>query len=478
MSEDSTTLLLLKNSAMSIFFSKRTFLVGFLLVGTLSLSACGAPEAAPVSYKVSLEVWGVFDDTGAYAPAIQAYKKINPNVDTISYRKLPVETYHDDLINAFASGKGPDIFMIRNSWRVPFEDKTAPAPATLISEQEYRNRLVDVAADDFIGTDSQIYGIPLSVDSLALYYNKDLFNVAGVTTPPATWNDVVADVTRLNSIDQFGTFLRSGIALGTGANINRSSDILMVLALQSQSEILDRPQASPVKFTDEGGEKAFTFYTQFAQIKSSTYSWNARQDYSIDAFYKGNLAMMLNYSWQYDTIKQKNAKLNIGIAPLPQFDLQSPVNLANYWGFAVSKNIPAQTAVSGDLEKRNAARTFEAWQFLKFLALVGNDKKMNIKDAFSETVREVALESDPTADYLKATRKPAARRDLIAEQKNDLILSSFAYGNLIAKNWYQGDSDVTDGILIDAIDSVGRGEKSWKSAFDTAANRINLLVRE
>jgi len=464
---------------------KKIALSSFLLVGTLSLSGCGSQSAKTEGYSVSLEMWGIFDDSAVYTTPIQEFLKLNPNVKTITYRKLPVETYKEDLINAFAIGKGPDIFMIRNSWRGAFEDKTAPAPATLISEQEYRNRMVDVAADDFIGTDNKIFGVPLSVDSLALYYNKDIFNIAGIARPPETWDEVIADVRLLNSIDQFGTFTRSGIALGTGSNINRSSDILTVLMMQLGADIGEGGQKKTVNFFGDGSKEAFDFYAQFSQVKSDVYSWNARQDYSLDAFYKGNLAMMVNYSYQYDAIKQKNAKLNIGVAPLPQFDKQAPVNLANYWGFAVAKNkpveasapVPNQAAVPIDTEKRNAVRTFESWQFLKFLTLVGNDKKMNMYNALSGTSVEVPLVSDPTKVYLTTTHKPAARRDLVAEQKDDIILSPFAYGNLIAKNWYQGDSDAADGILIDAIDSVVRGEKSWQGAFETAASRINLLAR-
>jgi ABC-type glycerol-3-phosphate transport system substrate-binding protein len=174
---------------------------------------------------------------------------MNPNVKNITYRKLAVETYKDDLINAFASGKGPDIFLIRNSWRKAFEDKSAPAPSALISEQEYRNRLVDVAADDFINADKQIYGVPLSVDSLALYYNKDLFNVAGITRPPETWDEVAAYTRLLTSIDQFGSFTRSGIALGTGTNINRSSDILIALMMQYGAEFSTPGQGNQVSLS-------------------------------------------------------------------------------------------------------------------------------------------------------------------------------------------------------------------------------------
>jgi ABC-type glycerol-3-phosphate transport system substrate-binding protein len=87
------------------------------------------------------------------------------------------------------------------------------------------------------------------------------------------------------------------------------------------------------------------------------------------------------------------------------------------------------------------------------------------------------LEIDPTAEYLAKTKKPAARRDIVEEQQNDVRLAPFAYGNLIAKNWYQGNPEAVDGIFVDMIEAVVRGEKSSQDALSTAANRINLLNR-
>jgi multiple sugar transport system substrate-binding protein len=468
---------------MKHFFSRRTFFFSALVFSTLSLAGCGS-EPKSQSYTVPpIEIWGVFDDSDAYAKAISDYRELNPSVKSITYRKLPVETYKEDLINALAAGKGPDIFMIRNSWRKSFEDKTAPAPEGLLNERLYRDTFVDVAATDFIGTENKVYGMPLSVDSLALYYNKDILNAAGISQPPQTWDEVKEDVRLLNMIDQFGTITRSGIALGTGSNINRSSDILTVLMMQFGA-LLDRKPEDAVNLDDGNGMKAFDFYTQFSRIGSEVYSWNPRQDYSIDAFYKGNLAMMINYSWQYETIKQKNAKLNIGMVPLPQASLSdTPVNTANYWGFVVAKDKPVAqtgntTAVApANPEQQNYLRTFEAWQFLKYLTLAGKDKKMVFMNGLSGTTKEVPLSVDPTKEYLDRTHKPAARRDLITVQQDDVTLSAFAYGNLIAKSWYQGDSEAVDGILIDAIDNVVRGEKTVQGALGTAESRINLLRR-
>lgn len=464
------------------FVRPKSLLILPLLAFAFSLSGCGFRSSGVEGYKVSLEIWGVFDDSDVYTQAITEYKKINPYVGEIQYRKLSPETYKEDLINALAAGKGPDIFMIRNSWREPFEDKTAPAPEGLITEKAYREAFVDVVSSDFIGTENKIYGIPLSVDSLALYYNKDMFNAAGISRPPETWDEVMEAIRKLTVLDQFGSITRSGIALGTGTNINRSSDILTALMLQFGVELDSNHNQS--NFFSQLSADALEYYAQFSRIGSPVYTWNARQHYSIDSFYEGTTAMMINYSWQYETLKQKNAKLNIGVAPLPQIHADNPKNVANYWGYAVTKDKPikptataAGTAGTIDPEKQNYLRVFEAWQFLKYLTLAGEKKSITLVNGLTSTTKEFPLSFDLAADYLKDTHKPAARRDLIAAQKNDLNLAPFAYGNLIAKNWYQGNPEAVDGVVIDAIESVIRGEKSSRDALSVAANRIEMLSR-
>lgn len=469
---------------MSWFGVERFISLAVLTVSAVVLSGCGLKDQAPPGYLVSLEIWGVFDDSDAYTKAIAEYQRINPYIKGIQYRKLSPETYKEDLINAFAAGKGPDIFMVRNSWRSAFEDKTAPAPTELLTERDFRSAFVDVVASDFIGTENKIYGIPLSADSLALYYNKDLFNAAGISQAPETWDEVARLAGRLTSLDQFGNITLSGVALGTGTNINRSSYVLTALMFQLGSEIKEPKKGGRVSFIDQPSRQALDFYTQFAKIGSPAYTWNARQHYSIDSFYEGTTAMMINYSWQYDTIKQKNAKLNIGVAPLPQFNKDAPVNVANYWGYAVSKEnskeedpFAQKSATPTDPAKENYLRTFEAWQFLKFLTMEGKDKKMTLINGLAGTTKEAVLEIDPTAEYLAKTKKPAARRDILEEQQKDVRLAPFAYGNLIAKNWYQGNPEAVDGIFIDMIDAVVSGAKSSQDALSTAANRINLLSR-
>lgn len=453
---------------------KRFLSLVFLVLGTVTLSGCGFKSSAPEGYKVKLEIWGVVDDSDAYNELLGQYKKMNPYVGDIIYRKMSPETYQEDLLDALASGNGPDVFMIRNAWRSTFEDKIVPMPDSALAEKFYRESFVDVVSDDFI-SQGQIYAAPLSVDSLGLYYNKDLFNAVGIVSPPTTWEEMIDMLKKLNRVDTFGNIVQSGIALGTGDNINRSSDVLLALMLQKNVDI-GGTQNGRVNFSSEGGRSALAFYNQFSDIRSSNYSWNPRLHYSVDAFYEGTLGMMLNYSWRYDELKKKNSKFNFGVAPLPQFAGEKPVNFANYWGFVVAKNktILADQSVTIDASKQNMLRVHEAWQFIRYMTFPHTNNMMTLTNGLANTSKDFTLTFDPAKKYLERTRKPAARRDLINAQKTDSTLAPFALGNLIAKNGYQGSPETVTSALVEAINTVNRGEKRIDEALSVATNRINV----
>ncbi len=456
---------------------KRLLQISILGFAGFVLAGCGAdPQEA---YELELEVWGTFDDSDAYQEIFTAYRDMNPHIKKITYRKLPVESYRQDLLEALAAGNGPDIFLVRNSWVGDFSDKMVPAPDGMIPEKNYRESFPDVAAEDFIQDDGKIYGLPISVDSLALYYNKDIFNANGIARPPATWEEVQEIVPRLTQIDNFGTITQSAIALGTAQNINRSTDILTALLYQKGSAIT-QTSGNP-DITDINSQEALRFYNQFANIRSPLYTWNQNQHYSVDAFYEGTLAMMINYSWQYPALKQKNAKLNIGVAPLPQFTGGIIANQANYWGYGVAKN----KTFTGDPNDKRAPsaenfdklRTFESWQFLKYFAFAQENKPIKLQNGLTGESADIVSAIDPSKAYLEKTGKPAARRDLIAAQQADVVLAPFASGNLIAKNWLQGNVDAVEGVLAELITAVYNGSASINDALGVAGRRINTLLR-
>ena len=473
-----------------IFKSSKVFIAFAFILSTFVFSGC-FKQTNP-SYKVDLEIWGVFDNSDSLEKITSDYRKLNPHIGEIKYRKFTVDSYNNDLINALASGQGPDIFWIHNTWGPSFQDKIEPAPDWLTTEKEFRDNFVDVVAQDFI-FNKKIYAAPLSVDSLALYYNKDIFNSQGITKVPSTWEEFNDDVKKTTKFDQFNNISQSGAALGTAYNINRSTDILGLLMLQNGVRMTDdgnsKATFDQVVMTGngqnfKGGENALDFYTQFARSNSSSYSWNPRMHYSIDAFYEGTTAMMLNYSWQYNTIKSKNSKLNFAVVPIPQVNSGNPVNYANYWAMAVSRNkVLSQDKISKLVENGlnegnyNKVRIYESWQFLKYLTFKNNGS-VTLFNGLNGNKGTFPITTDPAAIYLSDTMKPAARKDLIEKQKDDTFLGAFAVGNLIAKSWYQWDPVQTEKILAEAINSINMGETTIYEALKQAAVRVTILMRK
>jgi ABC-type glycerol-3-phosphate transport system substrate-binding protein len=447
-------------------------------VGVILLSGCGLKEQVE-TYEVPLDVWGTFDTSNTYSDIFAEYKKINPNIATINYHKQSIESYKKDLLDALASGTGPDIFMIQNSWLPDFQNKIVPVPSYMMTEQEFRNTFVDVVAMDAV-VDGNIYGVPLSVDSLALYYNKDIMNAAGITNPPKTWIEFNNIVRTLVDVNEFGNINQSAAALGTAYNINKSMDVLTVIMMQNGTEMSNR-QNNRISFADSAvtakgttipGREALKYYTDFANAATPIYTWNKKQDYSIDAFVESETAMMINYSWHYDTIKAKNAKLNFAVTDLPQVALEpvgEQANFANYWLFVVAKNKQSAPNITDKM------RIHESWQLLKAMTFPSN-KGVIIGSVKGGEASIYPVPFDFTERYLEKTGKPAARRDLIDKQKMDIKLGPFVRGNLIAQSWWRSNPTAVDAIFADMIDSINVGKSTIGDAIDLGAQRTQQLL--
>ena len=77
-----------------------------------------------------------------------------------------------------------------------------------------------------------------------------------------------------------------------------------------------------------------------------------------------------------------------------------------------------------------------------------------------------------------AQKKPAARRDLVGAQRNDLLLAPFAEGNIIAKSWAQPDSNAVVEIFDNMIDNVALKNADPQKAIENAEKSVNLLIKK
>ncbi len=396
--------------------------------------------------KVELEFWGVFDEPRAFDEAIRTFRRSNPDIN-VRYVPFPFEEYEKAVIDALAAGRGPDIWMIQNTWLPKHKDKLIPLDQNdkdlNFKLLNFRQDFIDVPESDLVDN-GQIYALPLYVDTLALYYNKDLFNSAGISQAPKTWDEFNEAVRTLTKIDKRGNIETAGAAIGAARNINRSTDILMLLMMQSGVQMVDRERneaafANQIGF-EPVGEVALEYYSDFANPLKEVYTWNDNLFYSIDAFVTERTAMMFNYSHQIPVIRSKAPRLNFDVALMPQpKDASIRVDYANYFA-------PAVSAASKNKEA--------AWQFLIHLSS-----------------REGVL------PYLRESLRPAARRDLVDFQKTDPDLGIFAQQALSAQSWYQIDSGAIEKIFADMIEDVVFNRAITFEAIRTAQDKVTVLMQ-
>ena len=203
-----------------------------VLLGLVFFGVIG-PEPAPTS--ATLEFWGLYDDSSFWQPIITEFRKSNPQI-YVNYTKMNPDTYESNLLEALASGKAPDIITFHSSWLPKHGNKISPIPQTLMPLKQFQETFPDVAVVNFVSK-NQIYALPVWMDVLTMFYNKDLFNTAGIATPPKNWDEFISTVQKLSAKDKFGNLTKSGAAIGAGDNINYAADILSLLMLQSKLQL-------------------------------------------------------------------------------------------------------------------------------------------------------------------------------------------------------------------------------------------------
>lgn len=429
-------------------------LFSLFLVSVFLFTACRTKEAPdPVeSFEgIELTYYKMFDDSDVFEPLIAQYEADHPGLN-INYRQFTdFEEYQRVILNEMAEGEGPDIFSMQNTWFESNYKKLTPMPEQFGTPADFSSTFVDVAYDDLVKVAAdgkeRVYGLPLTVDTLGLYYNKDHFadRLPSQGGPSSTWEGIKEDVIALNKEDNsIGRLEVSGIAMGRADNIARGVDILYLLMLQNGVNFYNSNISEATFAGQQGGfgsyptEDAIDLFVSFADEDQRHYSWNSfiADDVSgqkeLDAFVRGDVSMIISFAYEYENIINRINLLKaqgvrtidpdaIGVTEVPQlFDpavsSEKRVTYANYFAETVSRN----TEYPG-----------VAWDFLLFIS------------------------NNENADYyFSKVKKPTARRDLIDDQKRDPVYGVFAEQVGFAESFPIVDFHAYKRLFEDLITSV------------------------
>lgn len=305
------------------------------------------------SGNVTLTYWGVWEDASVIQPLVDDYQRQHPNVK-INYQKQDIKSLGDytaRLTTRLAKEDGPDIVRYHSSWVPQLKSYLRPFPKSTVENTKLETDYYKTVERD-MKINGAYYGIPLGIDTLALFVNTQLLTQIGAQ-PPATMVDL-ADIARQLTVPEDGKIRTSGVALGTFDNIAHAPDIVAMFMLQDGAD-----WKKPAGSARESTENSLRFYTYFSSREIDQRTWDDTLDNSKLAFAKGNLGMYFGYSWDIFEIKATNPNLEFQVVKVPNVAGGRKNTVASYWVEGVSAKSPNSKAAFEFLEYLSKPETLQ-----------------------------------------------------------------------------------------------------------------------
>jgi len=396
--------------------------------------------------QITLTYWGLWEPEEVMRGILADWEKENPGVK-VNYIRQSQKEYRERLQSALARGEGPDIFRFHIAWLPMIKNELEPLPQKVMTSSDYESSFYPVTVNN-LRSGSSYLGVPLMFDSLALYYNEDIFQ-AGAKSPPRTWEELRQLATDLTVKDDEGRIQTAGVALGTTSNVDHWSDILGLMMLQNGAD-LNNPGSCSKRAEEEVclGADALTFYTIFNKIDKV---WDDTLPSSTLAFATGKAAMYFGPSWRVFDIKQINPRLNFKIVSVPQLS-DTNTAWATYWVEGVAKK---------------SRYINESWDLLKFLSSSQSLEKL------------YAAQSN-----VRLFGEPYPRIDMADKLNSNPLVSPFVDQAAKAQTWYLCSNTFDNGIndrmikyYEDAVNAVNLG-KTAKEALQTTDQGVAQLLSQ
>lgn len=289
----------------------------------LGVTACGGGKSDskssdtgsakdPASVSGTITYWDTSDaknEAPTYKALIADFEAKYPKIK-VNYQNVDFGTVEQKFKTAAQNGKGaPDV--------VRTDVGLIPEYASLhyIAPLDGTTALTDTS--DFLAGplnttkyDGKTYGVPSVTDTLGLLYNKDIFAKAGITAPPTTWDELIADSAKIKA-------KVPGVA---GTYVNPDSYFLFPMLFGEGADLAD-PTAKKVTINSPEAVKAVTEAKKIYDTSSLKVDFASAYDNMQTSFKNGKVAMLVQGPWSVsDDLTGsafKGKETNLGYAPVP-----------------------------------------------------------------------------------------------------------------------------------------------------------------
>ncbi len=388
-------------------------------------------------------MWGVVPQVVMNEVVSQLNADNRDNFSVTYVAKNP-NTIESELVDALALGQAPDLVLTPDELTVSQRNKLYIIPYDSISSRVFSDTFAE--ATEVYKTNTGLTALPLTIDPVVMYYNRDLYSNSGVASVPKTWTGFLEVLNRLTTKTDQGVITGSGLAFGETDNVTNFKLILELLLLQAGNP-LSSPTATGFRsvladrlgFNTAPGPAALDFFTAFSDPGKVTYSWNETLDNDRSMFALGRLANYFGLASELGQIRAQNPNINLDVVVVPQ--------------------------------REEGARKTTAGNLLG-LSIVRSTANLNTAFTVAWT-----LATGPYVELLATSLGVVpARRDLLnMPDTSNRFEPVFFESALSARTWADPDSVATSNIFKDMVDEVNRRINNSAGALNNADQRINLL---
>ena len=290
--------------------SLKRLLIGLACTAAMGSTLGPAAQAAPVT----LHVWTIDFQNQYMFPLAQAFEKLHPDI-MIDVKHVQFSDMTNDLARASITGDAPDVSYIDNPYIDLFRSRGLLLNLTPMLTQ---SKVIDLARFypgplAAVKYGDAVYGIPRGANTLALYYNADMFKAAGLDPdkPPQTWAELLADAKRLTDPAKHVY----GIAFSAVASEEGTFQFMPWIQMAG---------GDYNKLNTPGDVKALEFWQTLIDEKLASPDTLVRSQYDSTAtFNAGDAAMAISGPWELPRMST-DAKFDYRVALLPTMTQGSP----------------------------------------------------------------------------------------------------------------------------------------------------------
>jgi multiple sugar transport system substrate-binding protein len=424
---------------------------GFLLLTValilliLPISGCARKEAGPKGpVEIKVAYWGAPDDVNIISGIIKDWQAARPSI-LVRLEHTPYRGYADKLLTRIAGRAAPDIICTEVDLFVTFQSKNVLLDLTPYVAGDPEFNIADFFPEiiDRFTVGGRLYAVPRDTAPFAcVYYNKKLFDEAGVPYPADDWTlaDMLEKAKILTKRDEDGSVIQYGFYAWAWQNFVYAFGGSLVDDVKK-----------PARCTLDSSEaiKGLQFYSDLIndyKVQPSAITMSNLAMGVQGMFMTGRLAMFSSGIWETP-----------GLRKITDFD----------WDVAMFPEGPSGirgfgTGGSGYCILKESAHPKEAFRVIKALAGKTAQTAMAQAGLVQPAMKTIAKSKEWTNDG-----KPPKNKKMLNEAMRYVIYDPFSPSWREAKEIY----------IIPELDLIFGGKKTAKTATNSFVPKVNDLLR-